>query len=273
MQVDLSDVDSSRLASLRECSGLTPEGFCRWLAARNSGIVLLSGDWLFKQVPEQQQPLYFMALAEQGYLQAAEAEDYLLLITPHGLQQLQQQLQEAELKVFQGISSDDGSISRSQDAVEAAAAALNQSRLSGLFGMLSGVIGSNLSSTTAGQQGQGQTAGSSASGQGPANLTLWQQLVSTARKLAARPLPVDSCIKLALPSSVWWNRGFDDSRISNAISESINDKTQLTIAFKREVSGEPCTLEVKVQMEACMKQEVRCQAMGPSAGVYNRVQQ
>lgn len=252
LQVDLSNVDEPRLPSLRACSGLTLEGFRKWLAARTSGIVLLSGEWLFKQVPAAQQQSYFDALAEQGYLQAAEGAEHLLLMSPHGLQSLQQLLQEEELQAMgQRISSSVAeTASTSSPACEGGdiRSSTDQGKQSAFSWALRS-IGFNLPNAGGAGQQQGQGAGST--GQGAANTA-----TSAADGSAAPQLPVDACVMLALPASDWWDRGRDESRISDATSEATGEGDTLTVTFKHKKYG--CKLDVAVMMSACMKQEVRC---------------
>jgi hypothetical protein len=264
LQVDISEVDQSKLAAaamrrLRTCSGLTPEGFHKWLAARTSGIVQLSGEWLFEEVPKGLRQIYLAALAKEGYLQVGEGTDYMLLMSLHGLELLQQLLLQAELHTMQHKSSSSSSSSKASGSPSCASGAAQGPRgsgvLSGAFHALRGSLGSIIGGAGGpGQQGQGQDGDSAGlGGSGPTKS-------SSAGTSASTLLPDSSCIKVALPSSGWWGRGLDSSRISDslAISGSTSNNTVLAVEFRRE---EPeCTISVNVNMQACMKQEVRAPA-------------
>lgn len=251
LQVDLSNVDEPRLPSLRACSGLTLEGFRKWLAARTSGIVLLSGEWLFKQVPAAQQQSYFDALAEQGYLQAAEGAEHLLLITQPVLQSLQQLLQKEELQAMQRSSVSDAGIEgrpvfKSRDNQPPT----DQGKQFAVLTALRNSVGAFLpSASRAGQPGQDEGS----TGHGGASTG-----VSAADRSAPAPLPVDTCASLAL-SSEWWDRGYDDSNISDSnVSFAVADNgARLTVDFKKQQQPK-YELGVGVTMRACMQHKVRC---------------
>jgi hypothetical protein len=247
--VDLNSVSKTSLATLHACSGLTPEGFSKWLSARTSGIVLLSGRWLFKQVPAELQRLYFKALAEQGYLQAAEGAEHMLLIAPHGLRSLQHLLQEAELQAMQGSSSGEVDTSSSPRCEGGdLQARRDQGRRSGGLDAVPGIVGSTVGSASSATQPAENDGGT---GQAAANTA-----TAAADSSAALLPPVDTCYRIALPSDCWWDRGQDESRISNAISESDDNSAVLAVTFTHE-QGQ-CALNAVVEMQACLKQKVRC---------------
>uniref|UniRef100_A0A383VXJ3 Vacuolar protein 8 n=1 Tax=Tetradesmus obliquus TaxID=3088 RepID=A0A383VXJ3_TETOB len=246
-QVDLSNVDKPRLASLRACSFLTLEGFRKWLAARTSGIVLLSGEWLCTEVPKEQRQCYFDALAEQGYLQAAEGAEHLLLISQPVLQSLQQLLQQEELQAMQP-SSVSGAGIEGRPVFESRDNQLptDQGKQVAVLTALRNSIGALLPSASRAEQ-PGQDEGSM--GQGAAGAG-----VSAADRSAPAPLPVDTCASLSLSASEWWDRGYDDSNISDSnVSLAVADNgARLTIDFKKQQQLK-FELSVGVTMRACMQ--------------------
>jgi hypothetical protein len=225
-------------------------------------MLLLPGEW-FKDLlylsEEQQQP-YIDALAELGYMQLTEIADGAILVSPSGLNSMQDKLHAALLQVQQNSSSaavhgdptntgsclqdnDDspqqgqGNQARQQQQQQAGGASESESGLvsgPGGGGNRQQQGGDNNSSGEQHQEGSGQSGASDP------------------------PLPADRCVRLCLSASSWPDHGLPGAtcRLQDP-PKPVRERRNRSLAEVFSYTREMVQLDLTLEMEACMKCEVR----------------
>jgi hypothetical protein len=247
LQVDLSSCDDASLGALHACSRLEPRDFGRWLATRESGMVLLSHEWGLQLSASKQQQLYVTQLAEKGYVPLAETQEGLLLASPAARQCLQDALDVTTQESQLGISTGAISISsRSTDDPDGQPSK-DQSTRSAWWWFGGGKAANGMRSS-GGDGGQGQGGDGSSNGQGSGNTRL------SGKDTPVAAVPSERCMACNL--SLAWQPRVAPGLAPSSSSSSDKRATSLVISIACKLPNSGVALELGLMMAACLKAEV-----------------